>query len=1472
VSSPQKINAPFSKASVKTTTKEDATAATPTEQTLLDIWREVLPSPVERQDNFFDLGGNSLLAMRIIARVRARFNLHLPIRSVFDVPILQNMAGQIDALRRKGSSGPQHAPCRHGSNKGVPSPLSAAQARFWLLQQMDPENTAYRTPVAFRLHGPLNVPALQEALYQFVLRHAALRTTYREENGSVQQIIVPGENTHLPLPLIDLRSLPDESREAEAIRAATAEIRRPFNLQCGPLLFSRLFQLSETDHLLTVTIHHIASDGWSLSILYREISKLYQALRRGQPSDLPALPYEYSDFAHWQQRANPEADASQDEAYWRHQLRGAPTRLLLSTDFPKAGPLNVDGNVRTAVVDQDVSQALLKMNRQENATLFMTLMAAFQTLLFRQSGQSDFVIGVPIASRSRPELENLFGCFLNTLSFRGDLSGNPTFRTLLARVRETALAGFEHQEVSVEKQMGMQQSNSSGGRRYPFQVLFNHLNFEQARLELPGLSVHRVHLTQDAVNADLELYSAQRNDGIVLQLAYRNDLFRVETVDRLLHQLLTLLRSVAKNPDERISRLQLVSDDQRALQRTEYHSRFPTQPFREFRREEIERSIPARFEEQVRRDPKQLAVQASRQQWTYEELNERANRIAHALIGLRGPGAERVAILLDHDAPMLAAILGVLKAGKTYVPLQPRDPQNRLTAILADCGADTLITGHALAARGNDLRNGRGGLLNIDSIQANIGCDNPGLNISPDALSYVLYTSGSTGAPKGVIQNHRNVQHFARVYTNNLHLGVEDRLTLFSSYAHDAAVMDIFGALLNGATLHLQDVRAQSPQGILAGLKKCAVTVFHATPTVYRHLVGALEADELLSSVRAVVLGGERMTPADVELYRRHFAKGCLLVNGLGPTESTVSLQYILRHDTPISGHSMPVGYPVDETEVLLLDEEGHKTEISGEIAIRSRYLALGYWKQPELTRERFLPDPDGGDRRVYRTGDLARRRPDETLEFIARKDRQVKIRGFRVELEEIETALHACGDIREAVVIQRQDVADASSLVAYLIPERPAFRPQEARPNVPNVDDSTTFSVDQLRAAMASRLPDYMVPSSFVLMQSMPLTPNGKVDCEALPVPPSRTASSLSSDDSPQSHLEMELMRIWQRLFGRNDIGRHDNFFDLGGHSLLAVRLMADIGKLTGSQGGITALFQAPTISRLGQKLAQKETAASPRSLVPLQPMGDRPPIYFVHGWRGDVFGFFPLAQRLGTDQPAYGLQAVGLDGREPRHTKVEQMAAHYVREIRAFQPKGPYRLAGFSAGGLIAYEMAQQLHREGEAIALLALIDTLPLPIPTLLYLRAMFSYLPKRFGHHLAQLRQKKAQERVAYLSRLWDLLRYWVNRNRNQVLVTSRPRPDAEAPTPGRHDYYVAVAKAYKITQYRGTVDIFIGETTSTALMGYWNLHARDGVNRHPVCGTHMELLSPQHLDSFARTFKKVLQESQDKPKLHARLVS
>jgi amino acid adenylation domain-containing protein len=1140
-------------------------------EALQRIWEHVLGRPqVDVNDNFFQVGGDSILATQLIARIYDAFQVELSFLTFFETPTVASLSERIEEARLTGQHlrAPELQPLPRDGNLS----LSLAQQRLWFFEQLHPGTPTYNIVMAIRFQGTLNVEALERSLTEMVRRHEALRTIFATDKGEPFQIVTPA--APFPLSVVDLQEVRITEQEAQGMRLITEAAQSPFDLMHGPLFRATLLR-GTLEQMLLFVMHHIISDGWSMGVLLQELATLYTAYATERPPALPVLPIQYADFAHWQRQWLRGEILEQHVAHWKQQLGGSPATLELPTDRPRLPFQTFRGARESRVLPKSLVDTLQQLSQQEGATLFMTLLAAFQTLLYRYTGQDEICVGTPSAGRTRVQLEKLIGFFVNTLVLRTNLAGRPTFRELLQRVRRVTLEAYTHQDLPFEKLVEELHLQRDLSRTPLFQVFFNLVPQLHALPEFLGLTWSLYEIDTRTAKFDLTLYLSETSNGLMATLNYNTDLFDASTISRMLSHFHTLLESIAAQPDQHLAALPLVTGTARYGDSSRGNQLRPSTPFVPFVKEEIEQSLAARFAQQVRQYPQHIAVKTLQHSWTYTELYQRAAQVTHALLSLRGHRAEHIALFCDHDAPMLAGIFGALQAGKTYVPLDPFSPPERLAYMLEDAQVCAVLTNQRHLELVHSLTKGSLPLINLDALDPSAPCADMHRPIAPETLAYILYTSGSTGRPKGVMQNHRNVLHFIRVYTNNLHISTTDRLTLLPTYSFDAAVMDIFGALLNGATLYPFSLKEAGFAPLASWLHTEAITIYHSTPTVYRYFVRTFSGKESFLALRLIVLGGEEVRKSDVDLYKQSFSPPCLLINGLGPTESTVSLQYFLDHQTEITRPGVPVGYPVEDTEILLLDDAGLPTEICGEIAIRSAHLALGYWQQPERTRAVFLPDPTDRNRRIYRTGDMGRILPDGSLEFLGRKDFQVKIRGYRVELGEIEAVLGHHQGVQETVVVARMDDAGEPQLVAYFVPR--------SQPTPPP---------DELRNFLKKKLPDYMVPSAFVVLDALPLTSTGKIDRQALPAPELTPPVSEPAVAAPRTPVESMLTAIWANVLGHEKISIDDNFFAVGGHSLLAMQVLARLREALPIDLSPRHIFEHPTIAGLAEVIVQQLVA----------------------------------------------------------------------------------------------------------------------------------------------------------------------------------------------------------------------------------------------------------------------------------------
>jgi amino acid adenylation domain-containing protein len=1177
-------------------------------------------------------------------------------------------------------------------------PASFSQEALWFLDCLDPGRPTFNVSAAVRVVGPLDVPSLSRALAEIVRRHEALRTTFAIEGERPVQIITPADAFPIAFELTDLSRVPEPDRRAEAARRSEAAARRPFDLARGPLVRGEVLKLSDTEHAVILTMHHIVTDGWSFGVAARELAVLYQAFRDDRPSPIPEPQIQYVDYAVWQRERLTGPFLESLLTYWTERLAGVPA-LDLPTDRPRPATRSGRGRLRPFCVPDGLSAAVRALGRAEGATPFMTLLAAFQALLCRHSGQRDFAVGTPVANRCRPEVEGLIGYFINMLVLRANLSCDPSFRELLSRVRRDALSAFDYQDLPFERLVEALQPSRDPSRTPLFQVMFVFQNNEKPDVRRSDLELFALEPAEGMGGGtgtskfDLTLAMSDSDDGrgMVGSFEYDADLFSAETVDRLTERFLALLDSVTSDPSRHVSELSILSEPER------------TQVVEEWNRTDIEVSPGLRvhhlFEAQAARTPEAVAVEGAGRILTYAGLDGAANRLAHLLIG-RGIGPDvRVAIALDRSPEMAVAVLGVLKAGGAYVPLDPEYPRDRLALMLDDARPALLITRLTLST---NLPVTRVEVLHLDSELTACAAQpstTPDVATESENVAYVIYTSGSTGSPRGVEVTHGGLANHALAASRLFSLTPDDRVLQFASFSFDIAVEEIFPAWSRGATVVLRGGdETLEPLAFSEWIRRRGIT-FLDLPTAYWHTwVNRLSArgGRLPESLRLVVVGGERALPAVYERWRSIGGDRVRWLNTYGPTETTV----IATSDEPPIGegaNDLPIGRPIANTKVYLLDNALRPvpTGVPGEVFIGGAGVARGYLGRPSATALRILPDPftTRPGARMFRTGDRARWRHDGRIEFQGRVDDQVKVSGQRVEPGEVEAALLTHPAVAQAAVVARLDPGGEGRLDAYLV-----------------ADPSAT--TDELRRFLRDRLPRPMIPRSFTRLDALPMSPSGKVDRRSLP-PPDRSAMASDRDEAviaPSDDVERRLVGLWEEVLDQGPIGVNENFFELGGHSLLAIRLLARIEDEFGRPLGLPELFLGPTVGEMAARLRQvaPQTEGEWSPLVAIQASGAGRPFFCVHPAGGIVYCFHELARRIGTDRPFYALQSPGLEeGQEPFST-LEEMASRYVLAVREHQPTGPYHLGGWSLGGVVAYEMARQIEASGESVATLALLDT--------------------------------------------------------------------------------------------------------------------------------------------------------------------
>ena len=1147
-------------------------------------------------------------------------------------------------------------------------PCTLAQERFWILDRLLPGNPALNIAVRWRLIGQVASNELEQAFRLILARHEGLRSAFVEEDGELRQVV--RSSVPFRLPVVDLSNRSKAAAEAEMERLAKLEAQGSFDLAAPPLLRVTQVRLSAEQSVLLVTLHHIIADGWSVGVLAREMGEICAALQAGRIPTLPPLALGYGEHALRQRADLARTDGNADEAYWRAKLAGVK-HFELQTDFPRPLEQTSNGAIVSTLLPRDLTDGFIKLARRNGCTLFMAALATLYVLLYRYSGETDIAIGTQTAGRDDVDVENLVGLFINTLILRGDLSGAPSFETLLERVSDLVSDAFEHQRLPLERVIEIVAPQRDLSRNALFSVNFifqrsfiaNETYGSFRLVDLPSRSAGALY--------DLNFFMVERPEGWRLSCEYNTDLFEPATVERLIQHFRNLMAAATVAPERPITALPVLSEAERQALIVDANATAADYP--------TDATLWQLFAAQAARTPEAIAVTCGRGRLTYRELDQRASLLAQHLLA-RGVAGGLVGVMLERSVDLPAALLGIVKAGAAYVPLDPAYPAQRLRQIVEDAGLAAMVSHSGLRDRLAEAEVPR---LEIDRLPE-APAPQPLPALTPDARAYVIFTSGSTGRPKGVQIPHRALVNLLCTMRERPGIEASDVLLSVTTVSFDIAALELFLPLIVGARLVIATA-AQTVDGaeLLALLERERATILQATPVTWELLI---EAGWHGTPGLKMLCGGEALSR---RLANQLLQRGSQLWNMYGPTETTIwSSAYRVGPGTG----PVPIGGIVANTQFYVVDADGGLVPpgAPGELMIGGDGVAIGYLGREELTRARFVADPfrPGEGRRLYRTGDIVRARRPGELEYLGRTDHQVKLRGFRIELGEIEAAILADPDIAEAVATIHRPDAGEPALAAYVVPHH---HRREA--------------VARLRSRLAQALPKYMQPQFFVALDALPRTPNGKIDREALPAPTAEPAAR-ADGSAPLDTTERRLARIWQSVLGLEQIDRTADFFELGGHSLLAARLLMQVEAEFGQRIGLATLFKSPTLQALSQLLRQTEVRQHDfRQVVRLQTTGDKLPIIGIN----NTGLYFTLSKRLGTDRPFTALQLFDPSfSRDRMPESFEAIAEQYVALIREVQPAGPYALVGWCVGGALAFEVARQLVAAGEEISLLALIDT--------------------------------------------------------------------------------------------------------------------------------------------------------------------
>lgn len=1348
----------------------------------------------------------------------------------------------------------QELPAIERVTRDGPLPLSFAQARLWFLDQLTPGSAAYIFPMHTRLRGKLDVALLEKCLSEISRRHEILRTNFPATDGTPSQVILPPSVCRIPVR--DISNVARDDREKIATEVAAAEAKTPFDLAHGPLWRVSLLRLDEQDHVLLMCMHHIIFDGTSVNVFWQELATLYTAFGAGEASPLAEPPLQYVDFASWQKKALDGPVRESHLKYWKQQLGENPPDLRLPMDGARESSDERHSGAKLAMeLTPEVSAALKNLSNQEQASLSMTLLAAWQLLLHRWSGQEEILVGMPVAGRSRSEFEKMVGIFVNTMVLRTQFGDPLSFLDLLHSVRDNMLDALEHQDMPFEELVGALDPRRDIHRTPLFQAFFNNLNMRVSPIKIPGLSVEPFGEFEVESKFDVSLYVYEHDNSISLMLVYNPQLFANARMRELLDQYAGLLAQIGCDPRQSTGDYSLAGSTPAQTELPD-----PSKPLNG----DWCGLIHSRFLREAKRTPENIALLDERAEWSYRELDGLSSRLSGELVRLGVGRGDTVAIYGHRSAPLVVALLAILRSGAAFCILDPAYPDLRLAKCLRVAKPKAWIQVEATGAPGEGLEAalaeivGNRRILLPDSPRKFPKDWRPNANtvddLEGDQAAYLAFTSGTTGEPKCILGTHSPVSHFLDWHIRSFGLNRDDRFSMLSGLAHDPLLRDIFTPLSLGATLVIPSPETMlSPGKLPEWIKRQQVTVAHLTPAM-QSLMSMPSGNEgnvnSIPTLRYAFLGGDIVTSRDIELLNE-IAPNAECISFYGATETPQVMAWCRPGRSGVTQNRFPdtavkqiaIGRSIPDVQLLILNRAGKLAGVGevGEIHIRTPYLSKGYANDDALTRERFPVNPFASDPcdRLYKTGDLGRYRPDGMVEFVGRSDSQVKIRGFRIELREIESSLETHPAIKDCAVVVEGNALDNRKLIAYYVPSGEA-----------------QLSSDELRSYLAKRLSDYQIPSEFHRLKAVPLNPNGKVDRHALATGRFRS-SAPKTVVSPRDFTETKIAEVWCQVLGLESVGIYDNFFELGGHSLSATRLIAQLTAAFEIEIPLQALFLEPTIAGLAKHLeydpATKRhryvnTMPSWKCVVAAQPKGNRTPFFFVAGYQGPDDALLVLSRfvpHLGSDQPVFGFRPRWIQGDGVQCASIEETAREFVSELRSIQARGPYLLGGHCVGGVVALEMARLLMMQGETVSLLALLDTeRPSSYRAVLAEVRLSWQRLKHIKEVVGQILRSNGSERRAKIQEVID---------RKMARSQREQKPTADNRFYHNKVSYRRAAYRHRVRDYPGQITLFVNDLQYRfdRYMG-WRGVPKGGLVVHRIPGDHDTVLQ-----TYGKNFAEVL---------------